>query len=140
MSLENILAFVKENPVCIVATTEGDQPHVRAFLSVIFDDNCIYFTTASTKSVFKQIASNPKVELCYCSQDYSRMMRLTGKFEIVDDRQKKQTLIDERDYLKPWKGKADDPVFILLRISHGAARFWSLENNMKENEIQEIVF
>ncbi|MBI5025958.1 MAG: pyridoxamine 5'-phosphate oxidase family protein [Nitrospirae bacterium] len=138
MSYKDVLVFAKENPVCFLATMDGDQPHVRAFLSVFFDDDKIYFTTGAMKNVFKQLSKNPKVEICYCSQDFSRMMRITGEFEIIDDRAKKQKLIDERDYLKRFK--ADDPQFILLRLSHGKARFWTLANNLRENELNIIEF
>ena len=100
----------------------------------------IYFTTGATKKVYKQIQKNPKVELCYLSRDFGKMLRVSGEIEVIDDRKKKQKLLDERDYLKSLKGNADDPVFILLRLSHGIARFWTLEQNMKENEIQPIEF
>jgi hypothetical protein len=60
--------------------------------------------------------------------------------EEVNDRPKKEKLLAERDYLKPIReGKgADDPVFKLLRLSKGRARFWSIEDNMKEDAIEEI--
>ena len=136
MSYKDVLAFVKENPVCFLATLDGEQPRVRAFLSVLFDDDRIYFTTGATKNVFEQISKNPRIELCYCSRDFSKMMRITGEIEIVDDRAKKQRLIDERDYLKNFK--ADNPQFILLRLSHGKARFWTMADNMKENDLEVI--
>ncbi len=136
MSYKDVLAFVKENPVCFLATLDGEQPRVRAFLSVLFDDDRIYFTTGATKNVFEQLSRNPRIELCYCSRDFSKMMRITGEIEIVDDRAKKQRLIDERDYLRNFN--ADDPQFILLRLSHGKARFWTMTNNMKENDLEVI--
>ncbi|NOZ69079.1 MAG: pyridoxamine 5'-phosphate oxidase family protein [Deferribacteres bacterium] len=140
MSLKDVLSFARENPVCTIATMDGDQPRVRAFLTVLFDDDKIYFTTASTKNVCRQIMKNPKIELCYCSRDFSKMMRIAGKIEIVDDRAKKQQLLDERDYLKMFGGKADDPRFILLRLSHGRARFWTLKDNMREDGNEAIEF
>ena len=138
MDYKDVIAFARENPVCFIATMDGDQPRVRGFLTVLFEDDKIYFTTGASKNVFKQLSRNPKVELCYCSQDFSKMMRITGEIKIVDDRAKKQKLIDERDYLKGFK--ADDPQFILLRLSHGKARFWTLANNLKENELEIIEF
>jgi uncharacterized pyridoxamine 5'-phosphate oxidase family protein len=142
MSFEGVLDFVRENPVCTIATMDGEQPRARAFLTVLFDDGKLYFTTASTKKVYGQIRVNPKVELCYCTPDFRRMLRVTGSIEVVDDRARKQKLLDERDYLKTIKeGKgADDPRFILLRLSHGTARFWSIEYNMREDELEAIEF
>jgi uncharacterized pyridoxamine 5'-phosphate oxidase family protein len=138
MSLHDILAFVKENPVCTIATMDGEQPRLRAFLTVLFDDEKIYFTTASTKNIYKQICKNPKIELCYLSSNFSKMLRITGEIEVIDDRAKKQKLIDERNYLKGFT--ADNPTFKLLRLSHGSAHFWTIEDNLKEHKIVVIKF
>lgn len=135
MSRKDVLKFAKENPQCAFASADGDQPRVRMFLSVFFDDDKIYFTTGAGKSVYKQLSKNPKVELCYLSKDF-RMMRITGRVEAVDDRKKKQRLIEEKDYLKGFA--ADDPDFILLRLTDGKARFWTIENNLSEDGLELI--
>jgi uncharacterized pyridoxamine 5'-phosphate oxidase family protein len=136
MSFDDVIAFVRENPACTLATMEGEQPRARGFLSIILDDEKIYFTTGATKRVWKQISENPKVELCYFTPDFSRMLRIAGEIEEVDDPEKKQKLIDERDYLKGFS--ADDPVFKLLRLKNGKARFWTLADNMKEDGLEVI--
>lgn len=138
MTFDDVIAFAKENPVCAFATVDGDQPRVRGFLSVFFEDDRIYFTTAATKNVFKQLSRNPRIEIYYNSKDYLTMMRITGIVEFVDDLAKKQRLIEEKPYLKGLK--ADDPVFVLLRVAHGKASFWTLENNMREGELPVIEF
>ncbi len=141
MSYQEVLSFVRENPVCFIATIDGDQPRVRGFLAVLFDDGKIYFTTGTMKNVYSQLSKNPKVELCFFSQQSGKMLRIAGPAEIVDDREKKVQLANERDYLKPWRGKGvDDPRFILLRLTHGTAKFWTMANNMRENEIPAIEF
>ncbi len=140
MLQEDVLTFVKENPVCFIATTDGDQPRVRGFLTVLFNDGNIYFTTGTMKNVYTQLSRNPKIELCYCSKDFRTMLRIAGKIEIIEDREKKQRLLNERDYLKSFGGKVDDPRFILLRLSHGKARFWTIQQNMREKEIPVIEF
>lgn len=140
MSKEEVLSFVRENPACFIATMDGDQPRVRGFLAVLFNDGNIYFTTGTMKSVYDQLVKNPKVELCFPSRDFGKTLRISGKIEFVDDREKKEQLTNERDYLKPFRGKADDPRFILLRLSHGKARFWTIEQNMREHEIPVIEF
>lgn len=130
--------FLTENPVSFIATLDGNQPRVRAFVPVLFEDGCIYFTTAATKETYKQISKNPNIELCTCTQDFRRMLRITGRVEVSDDLKKKQRLIEERDYLKGWV--ADDPNFKLLRLSHGKAHFWTIDMNLMESEIPRIEF
>lgn len=92
------------------------------------------------KNVYRQLSANPNVELCYYSKDFGKMLCITGKIEIIEDREKKQQLLNERDYLKSFGGKVDDPRFILLRLSHAKAHFWTIEQNMRENEIPVIEF
>ena len=140
MSYQDVLAFVRENPACFIATMDGDQPRVRGFLAVLFNDGNIYFTTGTMKRVYDQLVQNPKVELCFASQGFQKTLRISGTIEIIDDREKKQQLLNERDYLKHFGGKADDPRFILLRLSHGKAHFWTIQQNMRENEIPGIEF
>lgn len=140
MSREEVLAFVRENPACFIATTDGDQPRVRGFLSVLFGDGSIYFTTGTMKSVYGQLARNPKVELCYFTPDLRKTLRISGTIEMVDDLPKKKQLVQERDYLKPFRDRPDDPGFILLRLAHGKARFWTMEQNMREKDIPAIEF
>jgi pyridoxine/pyridoxamine 5'-phosphate oxidase len=89
MSHQDVIAFVKENPACFIATMDGDQPRVRGFLTVLFDDGKFYFTTGTMKSVYRQLSANPNIELCYCSQDFRTMLRIAGKIEFVDDREQK---------------------------------------------------
>jgi hypothetical protein len=38
------------------------------------------------------------------------------------------------------KDKTDDPSFVLLRLPHGRARFWTIQQNMRESEIPVIEF
>jgi len=138
LSYADVLNFVKKNPVCTLATVEADQPRVRGFFTVFFDDDRIYFTTGSPKEVYKQLVKNPKVELCYLTPGFGIMLRIAGTIEFVDDCEKKQKLIEEKSYLKDFT--ADSPEFILLRLPHGTARFWTITDNMREKETRVIEF
>jgi uncharacterized pyridoxamine 5'-phosphate oxidase family protein len=135
---QDVLDFVKKNPVCTLATVEVDQPRVRGFFTVFFDDDRIYFTTGAPKDVYKQLVKNPRVELCYLTPGFGMMLRIAGMIEFVDDRARKQKLIEEKSYLKDFT--ADSPEFILLRLPHGTARFWTITDNMREKDATAIEF
>ncbi len=137
MSYHDIITFVAQNPVCTIATSEQDQPHVRGFLTNIIEDK-IYFTTSLDKRVGKQITQNQKSELCYLSPDFSTMLRITTTLEILDDKKIKQHLIDNREYLKHFD--VDDPTFILFTLSNSQATFWKLTDNLKEDGLERILF
>jgi pyridoxamine 5'-phosphate oxidase len=132
-----ILAFITQNPVCTLASAEGDQPHARGFLSNIIDGK-LYFTSSTDKAVGRQLRANPKIELCYLSQDFSKMLRIRARMKEADDRAVKQRLIDTRDYLAHFS--ADDPAFMLLTPVNGEAWFWTLADNLNEDAIESVPF
>ena len=139
MTYQDVLDYITANPICAVATREADgQPRARYFLTVQFDDKCLYFTTSTRKRVYGQIANDPRVELCYFNQSTGVVLRIETKIEVVEDLPKKQQLVRERDYLKGFK--AEDPEFKLLRISHGKAWFWTMKDNLKEATLPIIEF
>ncbi len=137
MNYNDILEFVTKNPVCTLATSTGNQPHVRAFLTNIIDDK-FYFTTSLNKNVGLEIQKNQLSQLCYLSADFSTMLRIETTLKLLDDKEMKQHLIDTKDYLKYFS--ADDASFVLFTLSNSKATFWRLENNMKEDEIEKIMF
>ncbi|MBU0632542.1 pyridoxamine 5'-phosphate oxidase family protein [bacterium] len=140
MNYEDILSFVQSQPVCTLATcsmSEENTPHVRGFLTNIIDQK-IYFTTSANKNVGKQIVKNKHAELCYLSHDFSKMLRISTTLEILNDKKIKQHLIDTREYLKGFS--ADDEEFFLLGLSNSSATFWSLADNLKEEDLEVITF
>jgi len=137
MTYNKIIEFITQNPVCTIATVDREQPHVRAFLTNIID-NKIYFTTSLDKQVGQQISKNQKSELCYLSPDFSLMLRITTTVDILDDKMIKQHLIDTKPYLQHFN--VDDPTFILFTLSQSKARFWSLEDNLKEDGLEILEF
>jgi uncharacterized pyridoxamine 5'-phosphate oxidase family protein len=66
------------------------------------------------------------------------MLRITTTIDILDNKNIKQHLIDTREYLKHFN--VDDPSFILFTLSNSVARFWKLEDNLKENDLEKIEF
>lgn len=137
MDYKNVLDFVTQNPICTIATSKNNEPHVRAFLTNIVDGK-FYFTTSAFKNVGQEILQNQKSELCYLAPDFSKMLRVNTTLNILDDIEMKQHFIDTRDYLKGFS--ADDENFILFTLSNSKATFWSLENNLREDELERIEF
>lgn len=79
--MERVYQFLKEAETYYLATMEGDQPRVRPFGTVnIFEDK-LYIQTGKCKPVAKQLAANPKAELCAFHK--GAWLRLSG--ELVED-------------------------------------------------------
>ena len=62
--MNRVCDFIKSAGVYYLATVEGDQPRVRPFGTIhIFEDK-LYIQTGKIKNVSRQLAANPKAELC----------------------------------------------------------------------------
>lgn len=61
--MNEIYTFLKECDVYYLATTDGDQPHVRPFGTVDLYNGRIYIQTGKVKEVSKQMKKNPKIEI-----------------------------------------------------------------------------
>ena len=78
MDFKDCIDFASENPVSYIATTEGDQPRVRAFMMWFADKSGFYFHTGASKNVYRQLKTNPRIEVCFITPKFEKMMRVTG--------------------------------------------------------------
>ena len=61
--LRTVLDYLTSVPAWYLATCEGDQPHVRPFSFVALEQDTLWFCTATTKDVYRELQANPKLEL-----------------------------------------------------------------------------
>ena len=62
--MEKVLKLLKEAGTYYLATVEGDQPRVRPFGTINLFEGKLYIQTGKVKPVAKQLAANPKAEIC----------------------------------------------------------------------------
>ncbi len=81
-----------------LATAEGDQPRVRPFGTAhIFEDK-LYIQTGKGKDVAKQIAANPKVEIC--AMNKGEWIRIAAEL-VEDDRvEAQESMLNEYESLR----------------------------------------
>ena len=79
--MERICKFLKEAETYYLATVEGDQPRVRPFGTAHIFEGKLYIQTGKVKAVSRQLAANPKVEICAFMK--GKWLRLAG--ELVED-------------------------------------------------------
>jgi pyridoxamine 5'-phosphate oxidase len=141
MSLEEYAKFANENPACYLATAEGDQPRVRAMGMWYADETGFYFQTQSNKALYKQIQENDKVEVYYCTPDFSRVMRVSGRVKTIEDKELRRKCIEDRPFIKDM-GITDpeDPLLAVFHLFTGEAYFWTRADSMKEADIPREKF
>jgi uncharacterized pyridoxamine 5'-phosphate oxidase family protein len=121
--MEEFIRFFKENPVCFLATAENGMPRVRPVQLMFEDDGKLYFCTANTKDVFRQLKTVPFVQLATTSKDYVTTLRVTGEVKFCGDRSVKESIMKESALVRSIYKTPDNPVFEAFYIEHGTARF-----------------
>lgn len=120
--MEKIYSFLKEAGVYYLATMEGNQPRVRPFGTALIYEGKLYIQTGKVKPVSKQIAANPKVEICAFKGD--SWLRVAGEL-VADDRlEAKKAMLDEYANLRAMYDENDDNTQVLY-FKSGVATFSS---------------
>lgn len=137
MNYEDCIKFANDTPVCYLATTEGDQPRVRALGFWFADETGFYFQIGAVKDMYAQLQSNPKIEVCFWQpEEYSgTMMRVAGEVEFVDDPNLKKKVLEDRPFLKEFGMTFDHPGLIIFRISKGESYFWTMQTNFEPKKM-----
>ena len=109
--IEKVFQFLDGAGTYYLATVEGDQPRVRPFGTALLYDGKLYIQTGKVKSVSKQIAANPKVEVCAFHN--GRWLRIAGELVNDDSREVKQAMLDKNPSLKAMYSADDDNTQVL---------------------------
>lgn len=120
--MEKICNFLKEAGVYYLATMDGDQPRVRPFGTAIIFEGKLYIQTGKVKPVSKQLAENPKAEICAFKDGV--WLRVAGEL-VEDDRvAAKKAMLDVYTNLRAMYDENDDNTQVLY-FENGVATFSS---------------
>ena len=120
--MERVYNFLKEAGVYFLATVEGDQPRVRPFGTALLYEGKLYIQTGKVKPVAKQLAANPKAEICAFKDGV--WLRIAGEL-VNDDRvEVKKAMLDEYSNLRGMYDEHDDNTQVLY-FKNGVATFSS---------------
>ena len=96
--MEKVCEFLKSAGVYYLATVEGDQPRVRPFGTAHIFDGKLYIQTGKVKPVSRQLAANPKCEICAFKDGV--WLRVAAEL-VEDDRvEAKKSMLDEYSDLR----------------------------------------
>ena len=122
-------ATMKNAKFPVLATLDGDQPRLRPVSPVRTDGFTIYVANLKQYGKTREIAANPKVELCYVDDGHSQV-RITGTAEILADRLLLEEIWADSPLLRAYLGSIDNPALIIYRINPNRVRYmkeWALE-------------
>ena len=120
--IERVCQFLSEAGTYYLATVEGDQPRVRPFGTILLMGGKLYIQTGKVKDVSKQIAANPKVEICAFKD--GKWLRVAGELVNDDSHDVKVAMLDKMPTLKAMYS-ADDDNMQMLYFKNAKATFSS---------------
>lgn len=128
--MKTVYDFIKKCGVYYLATVENGQPRVRPFGTIdIFEDK-LYIQTGKAKPVSKQLAENPKAELCCFDGPTGTWLRLAGEL-INDDRvEAKKHMLDNHPDLRNMYNENDANTQVLY-FKNATATFASFGGTPK---------
>ena len=131
-SIQTIARFLKETPMCFVATVAGAAPKVRPFQFQFEDQGKLWLCTAKSKDVFKQLQANPAVQICAVKED-GTTLRVEGSVALEDNMAVKERILAEQPLIKGIYGTADNPDFTTFCLEHGAYVLFDFSGNPPES-------
>jgi general stress protein 26 len=126
---ELALDVVASDRFPMLATIDGDQPRLRPVSPVKTEGFTVYVANLRMYDKTRQIAANPKVELCYMDDGHNQV-RLSGVAEIVTERPLLEEIWNANPLMRQYLGSLDNPALIVYRIRPTRVRYmqeWALE-------------
>lgn len=109
--MNEVYEFIKSCGTYYLATVDGDQPRVRPFGTIDIFDGKLYIQTGKVKDCSKQLATNPKAELC-CFKD-GTWLRLSGELIDDDNRDARKHMLDAYPNLRGMYNEDDGNTQVL---------------------------
>lgn len=125
---ELALAVVAADRFPQLATVDRDQPRLRPVSPVKTDGFTVYIANLRSYHKTAEIATNPKVELCYVDGGHNQV-RITGVAEVVTERPLTEEIWNANPLLRQYLGSLDNPELIVYRVRPSRVRYmqeWAL--------------
>ena len=126
--MQEVLEFLQKAGTYYLATVEGDQPRVRPFGTYHIFEGKLYIQTGKSKPCSKQMAANPKIEICAFFEGAWIRIEATA---VNDDRvEAKASLLDAYPMLKD-RYSAEDNNCQVLYLKDAVATIASFSGEPK---------
>lgn len=124
--MERIANMIKEAGMFFLATIEGNQPRVRPFGELLYEQGRLYMNTGNTKEVYHQLKQCPNIELCAFIK--GKWLRVSAKaMEQENVNLKQAMLVAQPNVAKMYQGKED--MFAVFELMDVKARICSFQKD-----------
>jgi len=122
MNKNEILRFINNNPVFFLATCQGDEPRVRGMRIYQANDEGIFFNTSKDKNLYRQLKSNPSVEMCFFDGDCTQI-RIRGQAHLAGQEDYKEQMCQKTPQMRDFIMDGGIAVF---RLTQAKAKVWEM--------------
>ena len=118
--MKEVVEFLQANPVQYLATVGRDgKAKCRPFMFCFEKDNRLWFCTNNQKDVYKDMQSNPYIEVSISSPNYA-WIRLNGKVVFENNMEVKEECMNNA-IVKGQYNSADNPIFEVFYLENAHA-------------------
>jgi uncharacterized pyridoxamine 5'-phosphate oxidase family protein len=135
--LQKTLTFLQECKTFYLATVDGDKPRVRPFGLALEHEGKLWFGTANTKEVYRQLKTNPRVEISATSPSME-WIRLSGQAVFDSNHDVKCKAFELLPMLGNIYQGVDDPVFEVFYLADAEVIFHSFSTYGQTPEIHRF--
>lgn len=121
--MKHVLDFLTQCGTFYLATSKGEQPHVRPFGAVCEFEGKLYIVTNNKKDVYKQMIANSKVEICGMSK--GKWIRVTGNVKEDTRREARVAMMDANTAALSSMYTVDDGLMTVFAFENGSATIYS---------------
>ena len=115
--MKEIIEFLKANPTGALATVDKGLPRVRPWAFMMEDQGMIWFCTANTKDVYRELQDSPNIE--FTAWQGFNILRLSGKVKFSQDLEMKDKILDNNPGVKSIYNSSENPAFEIFYLDHG---------------------
>lgn len=118
--MKEVVEFLQANPVQYLATVGRDgKAKCRPFMFCFEKDNRLWFCTNNQKDVYKDMQSNPNIEVSISSPNYA-WIRLNGKVVFENNMEVKEECMNN-PIVKGQYNSANNPIFEVFYLENAHA-------------------
>lgn len=125
--INKVFEFLQSAGTFYLATVEGDQPRVRPYGAMMLYEDKIYIMAFGLTNATRQIAANPKAEICAF-----KGMTLRIECKLVEDNrpETQKALIEKMPALKPALGENGENG-VMYYLADATATFFKMMEPVK---------
>jgi uncharacterized pyridoxamine 5'-phosphate oxidase family protein len=135
--LQKTLNFLRDNKTFYLATVENGKARVRPFGLVIEHGGKLWFGTANTKPVYRQMQANPYIEFSATSPSME-WIRLSGKAVFDSNIEVKRKAFELLPTLSNIYKGPEDPAFEVFYLADAEVTFRSLSSYHQNLETHKL--